>query len=73
MHQVPPPPLCGRVPYPGEARITPGDLVAAMTGTKTKEISWILCRVQSYNANKKYTVIDVAPVGKSLVFHGFFF
>jgi hypothetical protein len=28
---VPPPPLCGRVAFPGEARIILGDLVAANT------------------------------------------
>ncbi len=34
---VPPPPLCGRVPYPSEARIVPGDLVAAnINATKPK-------------------------------------
>ena len=45
-NHVPAPPLCGRVAYPGEARIVQGDLVAANTNfNKSKEPpSWILCR-----------------------------
>lgn len=45
---VAPPPLCGRVPFPSEARIVPGDLVATnLSFVKPKDgIQWILCRVE---------------------------
>ena len=63
---VPPPPLCGRVPFPAEARIVPGDLVAANTNAaRPKEgAAWILCRVERFTGSQKrstYLVADVAP------------
>ncbi len=63
---VPPPPLCGRVPFPPEARIVPGDLVAANTNAlRPKEPpAWILCRVEKFTGSQKrstYLVTDVAP------------
>ncbi len=63
---VPPPPLCGRVPFPAEARIVPGDLVAANTnaGRPKDGPAWILCRVERFSGSQKrntYLVSDVAP------------
>jgi hypothetical protein len=63
---VPPPPLCGRVAFPAEARIVPGDLVAANTSAlRPKEgPAWILCRVERFTGGQKrstYVVADVAP------------
>lgn len=65
---VPPPPLCGRVPLPLDARIVAGDLVAAnvnaAVGKKDSAADlWILCRVDRFGGSKKghYMVSDVAP------------
>lgn len=63
-NHVSPPPLCGRVAFPLDARVVPGDLVAAnIAGGKKEGHEWILCRVERYVSGKRnfYVVADVAP------------